>query len=178
MPYVTSKTVVIGIGNPFRNDDGIGPAVAARIEEQRPPGVRVIISDGEPSGLLEAWDGADLAVVVDAIHRVPASPGSIHRLTAGQLETGGTAASSHGLGVPDALRLGRALGRLPRRVVIFAVEAADTGAGTELSPPAAAALPEVVAAVMAELTPAKTAPGDQRPLHEAASSGRSSSAPP
>jgi hydrogenase maturation protease len=156
MPHVTTEAVVIGIGNPFRNDDGIGPAVAAQIEEQRLPGVRVVMSDGEPAGLLEAWAGAALAVVVDAIHQVPASPGSIHRLTTGQLETGGTAASSHGLGVPDALRLGEALGRLPRRMVIFAVETADTSAGAELSPPVAAALPEVVAAVMAELKPANT----------------------
>jgi len=157
MPDVTTWAVVIGIGNPFRNDDGIGPAVAAQVEEQHLPGVRVVISDGEPAGLLEAWSGTGLAVVVDAIHRVPASPGSIHRLTASQLETGGTTASSHGLGVPDALRLGRVLGRLPRRVVIFAVEAADTGAGTELSQPVAAALAEVVAAVVAELRPARTA---------------------
>ena len=38
-----------------------------------------------------------------------------------------------------------------------AVEAADTGAGTEISQPVSAALPEVVVAVMAELRPAKTA---------------------
>jgi hydrogenase maturation protease len=156
MPHVTTEAVVIGIGNPFRNDDGIGPAVATQIEEQRLPGVRVVISDGEPAGLLEAWAGADLAVVVDAIYRMPASPGRIHRLAASQLEDGGTAASSHGFGLPDALRLGRALGRLPGRVVVFAVEAADTSAGTELSKPVAAALPEVVAAVMTELKPAKT----------------------
>jgi hydrogenase maturation protease len=156
MPRMTTGAVVIGIGNPFRNDDGIGPAVAAQIEEQRLPGVRVVMSDGEPAGLLEAWSGADLAVVVDAIHRVPASPGRLHRLTASQLETGGTAASSHGFGMPDALRLGGALGQLPRRMVILAVEAADTGAGSGLSQPVAAALPEVVAAIMTELKPAKT----------------------
>ncbi len=63
MPRVTTGAVVIGIGNPFRNDDGIGPAVAAQVEEQRLPGVRVVISDGEPAGLLEAWSGADLAVL-------------------------------------------------------------------------------------------------------------------
>jgi hypothetical protein len=36
--------------------------------------------------------------------------------------------------------------------VIFAVEAADTGAGTELSEMVSAALPKVVAAVLAELS--------------------------
>jgi hydrogenase maturation protease len=151
VPHVTLQAVVIGIGNPFRRDDGIGPEVATQIQGQRLPGVRVVISDGEPAGLLEAWEGADLAVVVDAIQQVPGSPGSIHRLTASQLETGCTAASSHGLGVPDAIRLGRALERLPRQVVILAVEGADTGPGTGLSDAVAAAVPQAVAAVMAEL---------------------------
>jgi hydrogenase maturation protease len=148
---VTRQAVVIGIGNPFRRDDGIGPEVAAQIQGKRLLGVRVVIADGEPAGLLEAWEGADLAVVVDAIQRVPASPGSIHRLTASQLETGCTTASSHGLGVPDAIRLGRALERLPRQIVILAVEGADTGPGTGLSDAVAAAVPHAVAAVMAEL---------------------------
>jgi hydrogenase maturation protease len=148
---VTRQAVVIGIGNPFRRDDGVGPEVAAQIQGQRLPGVRVVLADGEPAGLLEAWEGADLAVVVDAVQRVPASPGSIHRLTASELEFGCTAASSHGLGVPDAIRLGRALERLPRQVVILAVEGADTGSGTGLSDAVAAAVPHAVAAVIAEL---------------------------
>jgi hydrogenase maturation protease len=148
---VNTEAVVIGIGNPYRRDDGIGPAVAAQIEAQRLPGVRVAISGGDPAGLLEAWAGADLAVIVDAIHRVPAFPGTIHRLTASQLETSGVATSSHGFGLPDALRLGRALERLPRRVVILAVEGADTVPGSGLSEAVAAAVPHAAAAVIAEL---------------------------
>lgn len=148
---MTRQAVVIGIGNPFRRDDGIGPEVAAQIQRRQLPGVRVVIADGGPADLLEAWEGADLAVVVDAIRRVPASPGSIHRLTASQLETGGSAASSHGLGVADAVRLARVLERLPRQVVVLAVEGADTGPGTGLSGAVAAAVPQAVAAVMAEL---------------------------
>ena len=162
---MTRPAVVIGIGNPFRRDDGIGPEVAAQIQGRRLPGVRVVVADGEPAGLLEAWEGADLAVVVDAIQRVPAAPGSIHRLMGSQLETGCTAASSHGLGVPDAIRLGRALERLPRQLVVLAVEGADTGPGTGLSGAVAAAVPRAVAAVMAELS------GHQgRPPRSAASS--------
>jgi hydrogenase maturation protease len=162
---VTLRAVVIGIGNSFRRDDGLGPEVAAQIHRRRLPGVRVVISDGEPVGLLEAWEGADLAVVVDAVQRVPASPGSIHRFTAGQLETGCTAASSHGLGVADAIRLGRALERLPRQVVILAVEGADTGPGTGLSAAVAAAVPQAVTAVVAELNRIKSPdkPGDANP---------------
>jgi hydrogenase maturation protease len=172
-------SVVIGLGNPFRRDDGIGPAVAAEIGRRHLPGVRVVISDGEPAGLIEAWSGAELAVIVDAVHSGPGSagpgpagtgpgapsPGRIHRVTAARLEhaqrdDGGGAGSSHGLGLPDALRLGRALGRAPGRAVILAVEAADVRPGPGLSAAVAAALPDVVAAVAAELrTAVEDGPG-------------------
>ena|SRR5262245_28983775 len=72
-------------------------------------------------------------------------------LAGGVLPADCTAAGSHGPGVPAAVRLGRALERLPRQVVILAVEGADTGPGTGLSDAVAAAVPQAVAAVMAEL---------------------------
>jgi hydrogenase maturation protease len=128
VPVGAARTVVIGVGNCYRRDDGIGPAAAAEIERQHLPGVRVVICDGEPAGLLEAWAGMDLAIVVDAVRCVPGTPGRMHRWPAGQLERGWTA-SSHGLGIPDALALGRALDRCPHRVVLFAVEAADLRPG-------------------------------------------------
>lgn len=154
----TVRAVVIGVGNCYRRDDGIGPATAAEIERCHLPGVRVVICDGEPAGLLEAWAGLDLAILVDAVRCVPATPGRVHRWPAGQVERGWTA-SSHGLGIPDALALGRALDRCPRRVVLFGVEAADLRPGTGLSRAVATSVPDVVAAIVAELRGAKVPPG-------------------
>jgi hydrogenase maturation protease len=157
-PVGAVRALVIGVGNCYRRDDGIGPAAAAEIERQHLPGVRVVISDGDPAGLLEAWAGLDLAIVVDAVRCVPATPGRMHRWPDGPLERGWTA-SSHGLGIPDALDLGRALDRFPRRMVFFAVEAADLRPGAGLSPAVATSLPDVVAAITAELRGAKVPPG-------------------
>ena len=154
----STSAVVIGVGNSYRRDDGIGPAVAAEIEGQHLPGIRVAFCDGEPAGLLDAWASTGLAVIVDAVRSVPAAPGRIHRCLPGQLGRG-SLASSHGIGVPEALSLGRALGQYPRRVVIFGVEAADLGPGEGLSEAVATALPDVVAAVAAELRRAKVPPG-------------------
>jgi hydrogenase maturation protease len=60
-------------------------------------------------------------------------------------------ASTHGLGIPDAVRLARALDQTPQRLVIYAVEAADLGFGHGLTPAVAAALPNVTRAVLAEI---------------------------
>ncbi|MBB5916734.1 hydrogenase maturation protease [Nocardia transvalensis] len=145
------RAVVIGVGNSYRRDDGIGPDVASRIERLCLPGVLATVCDGEPTGLLDAWAGADLAIVIDAVLCEPSTPGRIWRTTVDALRGVTTATSSHALGIPDAVPLGRALGRLPHELVVIAVEAARLDLGAGLSAPVAAAVPRAVDAVRAEL---------------------------
>jgi Hydrogenase maturation protease len=58
---------------------------------------------------------------------------------------------SHGFGLDDAIRLALALDRMPGRLVVHAIEAADLGQGTGLSPLVAAAVDEVASAVLGDL---------------------------
>ena len=142
--------VVIGIGNPYRRDDGVGPILTERLAKLVMSDVDVQVLDGEPTGLLDAWTGARLAIVVDAVLSEPPRPGQIHRTSMSTL-TSSAATSSHGLGVPEAVELGRALDRLPAQLIVYAVEAADVGYGTGLSPAVAAAIPELLDAVLTDL---------------------------
>ena len=139
-------TIVLCIGNPFRRDDGVGPAVVEAIDRL---GIATVLSDGEPTQLIEAWTGMDLAVVIDAVRCDPAVPGRVHRTVS--LTASAGQSSSHGLGVPEAVELARVLDLLPARLVVYAVEAGDVEFGTGLSTPVAAAVPTVVAAVLREL---------------------------
>lgn len=146
-----TRVAVVAVGNEYRSDDGIGPTVAREIADLDLPGVVVTVCDGEPTGLLEAWTGAQLAVVVDAVRYEPADPGRIRRTTVDAASGGAHPMSSHALGIADALLLGRALGRVPREVVVVAVEAASLDLGVGLSAPVAAAVPHVVRTVLTEL---------------------------
>ncbi len=146
--------VVIGVGNDFRRDDGAGPAVIARLRDLAPPGVRLVVTDGEPTRLIEAWTGAVLAVVVDAVRAQPPRPGTVHRFVMDQPRAGmGRTASSHGLGLDDAVALAIALDRMPGRLIVHAIEAAELTQGPGLTPPVAAAVGAVAAAVLADLSP-------------------------
>ena len=161
-----TSAVVIGVGNEYRRDDGIGPALVAALEERWLPGVRLLVSDGEPARLIDDWTGVPLAIVVDAVLCEPSTPGAIYRTDVqlhghadhddAVLESHPHTAGSHSLGIPDALRLARALDRLPQQLVVYAVEAADVSFGTELSDPVTAALPRLFDAVLTELTSART----------------------
>ena len=147
----TPRAVVIGIGNQLRRDDGIGPAVAAHIQRREIPGIRVVITHGEPMGLLDAWAGVRLAVVIDAVATEPCTPGRWRRIAADHLAPPCGAVGTHGFGICEALELGRVLNHVPQQLIIYAVDVGDVTVGQGLSAPVAATVPVLVDAVLGEL---------------------------
>jgi hydrogenase maturation protease len=153
------RAVVIGVGNEYRRDDGVGLQVLSRLRGAVPESVGLVSSDGEPAALIEAWAGADLAVVVDALRATsghpesgPAQPGRTFRLEIGQAgQRPAATVSSHGLGLGEAIGLAQVLGRMPGRLIVHAVEVGDCGYGVGLTPAVAAAAVAVAAAVLADL---------------------------
>jgi hydrogenase maturation protease len=131
---MAGATIVIGVGNPLRRDDGVGPAVVELLRRKTLPGVALATSLGGADDLIDRWNGYDLVILVDAVRARPAHPGRVHRLavprTSGERAR---AASSHGMDLSQAIELARELGRLPQRLVLYAVEAADVGHGAGLT---------------------------------------------
>jgi hydrogenase maturation protease len=146
------KIVVLGVGNRYRRDDGAGLAVAELLAGRVPEFVDVVECEQEPSRLLEAWDGAEAAVIVDTV-RSGAEPGTLHRFDASEepLPAQVFRGSTHAFGVGEAVELGRALGRLPRRVLVYGVEGAAFEAGEGLTPAVEAAVGPAADAVLEDL---------------------------
>jgi hydrogenase maturation protease len=151
-PPSGGTAVVIAIGNEFRRDDGAGPAVLRQLRDLVPSGVDLVLSDGEPARLVEAWTGAALAIVVDAVRALPPQPGRVYRFVLDRPRAGtGRPASSHGLGLDDAIGLAQALDRMPGRLIVHAIEAADLSQGPGLTPEVAAAVGPVTSAILDDL---------------------------
>ncbi|MFJ7199118.1 MULTISPECIES: hydrogenase maturation protease [unclassified Streptomyces] len=156
---LTTRIAVIGVGNEFRHDDGVGWAVVARLAERTearplPSGTALLVCDGDPARLIALWEDADLTIVVDAAHAHPGHPGRLHRLEmdGGQLSQTGTATSSHGLGLGDAVELARQLDRLPGQLVVYAVEGTDSSLGKGLSAPVAAVVAPLAERIATEIS--------------------------
>ena len=143
--------MVIGIGNDYRRDDGAGPAVIGQLRGLVPAGIELVITDGEPVRLVEAWTGAVLAVVVDAVCAEPSHPGRIHRFVVDRPVSVARPASSHGFGLDDAIGLALALDRMPGRLIVHAIEAADLTQGIGLTPPVAASVRAVATAILDDI---------------------------
>jgi len=143
------RSAAVCLGSPFRGDDAVGPLVAERLREA---GADVLECADEPTRLLDEWADLDTLVVVDAVVK-GAPAGTLHRVETERepLPRDLGLASTHAVGVADALELGRALERAPRRVVVLGVEGASFGMGDEITPEVAAVLDDVVEAALAEL---------------------------
>jgi hydrogenase maturation protease len=141
------RRVVIGVGNEYRRDDGFGPRVLAELvtlkaHDRALSAVDLYVTDGEPARLLDLWAGADLAVVIDAVHTDDGPAGQRVELTLHH-DTGlpdELTVSSHGIGLGTTVALGSVLGRLPHRLVVLAVFGGEFGFGHGLTAPVAAAV--------------------------------------
>jgi hydrogenase maturation protease len=143
--------VVIGIGQSLRGDDRAG-LEAVRLWQQSFPqrasqaNLRVELTELPGLGLLTLLEGAQYALLVDAVHS-GAPPGTMSLLTEADLadfETGST--SAHGWGVAETLSLGRRLTphQMPGQVELIGIEAGELGLGERLSPQVEAALTRAV----------------------------------
>ena len=147
-----SGVVLVGVGNSYRGDDGAGLAVAEVVRGRAPAGVEVVTCEQEASRVIDAIEGRDAAVLVDASSS-GAAPGTIHRFDASTEPVPARAfrSSTHAFGVGEAVELARALGKLPATVVVYGLEGETFAAGEGLSAPVAAAVEPAAEAVLEEL---------------------------
>jgi hydrogenase maturation protease len=141
--------LIIGCGNRQRSDDGAGILVAERLRDL---GILAETRSGEAADLIEAWRSADDVIVVDAV--VTGAPvGTVQAWDARQpLASVRTTASTHGLGVAEAIELAQVLQCLPARLQVYGIEGGRFEPGVEISPEVQLAIEDVARRIIARLS--------------------------
>jgi hydrogenase maturation protease len=140
---------IIGVGQQWAGDDGVGLAVIRGIRELDPRLDTVEVE--EPTRLIDLLtDGADPVVIVDGLDDAPA--GRVLMINSGQRDPRAQRLlSTHGVGVMEAIELARIAHpeRVARRIFIVGVTIQQTSRGGEgLSPAVEAAVPRAAAKVL------------------------------
>lgn len=137
---------VIGIGQPAAGDDGVAWAVVEALRREPLPDGVALQCVREASALVPLLEGR--VVLIDALL---ADPGDIHLLDEHELDSAAMCRlSSHGISVPEAIGLARALGQ-DSQLSIVGIGIAPPQPTPTLSPAVAAAVPAAVRAVLALL---------------------------
>lgn len=144
-----ATTLVLGLGNPWRGDDGVGPALIAALQaDSAPPDATLL--DGGTAGLemIVLWEGYERVIVVDAAE-MGCAPGTWQRfdLDHVRLTAHPLTGTLHAAGLAEALALAQALGQLPPQLILFGIQPHNVDWQSGLSPAVAAALPGLGAAV-------------------------------
>lgn len=148
-----SRCLVVGLGNPDSGDDGVGLAVATRLRAVAPGDTTVITCSGDVVGLLDMWKSRELVVLVDAVQS-GSSPGTVIRYDIVCEEPTvvlAPHASSHGIGVAEAIELARVLHQLPPRLLVYGIEGAQFDSGVDFSAEVEAAIDPTIDRIVTEL---------------------------
>ena len=150
---VSSRKVVLGLGNILNRDEGLGVHAVKALE--------VYLSDQNgrlvPEGVVEFLDGGTLGLnllpiveesshllILDAVNTNQPS-GTVIELGREQIPLyAGIQLSEHQVGFQEVLGLASFRARLPQHLHLIGAQPADIGIGLELSPKVADALPSLV----------------------------------
>lgn len=149
----TQPVVVIAFGNSLRGDDGVGPLVGELVAAARLPHVRVVSHIGDGARAVDAWADTRTAYLIDSASS-GAAPGTIHRfdgLAEPIPEAVFRGCSTHCFGVSTSIELGRMLGRLPGRLIVYGIEGENFSFGRGVTDRVRDAAQRLADRLMAEL---------------------------
>jgi hydrogenase maturation protease len=147
------NTVVLGLGNPIRTDDGVGVHAIRKLAAEKllPPDVRIIEGGTLGLDLLPCLRGVTHLLAMDAVDTGTA-PGTLSRFADEELANLPMGKSVHLLGFADLLGAMNLLDSAPRAVVLLGLQPKSTYWGTTLSPEVEAKLRDIIEAVRSEIS--------------------------
>ena len=132
-----TDTLVVGYGSPLRRDDAVGRVVAEEVESLRLEGVEVLVLTQLVPEVVEAMEGRDRVVFVDAtIDSEQVGVSLIHRRH--------SSTSSHHADPGALLALMEDIGMSAPEAYLVSIPAVDVSLGEKLSPVTRSAVGEAV----------------------------------
>ncbi len=149
------KTIVLGVGNPILQDDGVGIHVANQLKQQiNDPDVTIDEALTGGMNLLDMIKGYDKAILIDAVNIRDAKIGEVKRFLLSDFSSVHSD-NPHDVSLLEAIRLSKKLGEknIPRDIVIIGIVLKEIPYvfGEELSLKIAAAVPKAVKMTLSEL---------------------------
>lgn len=153
-----APVAVVGVGNILCADEGVGVHVVNELKRMAlPPYVKVFDCGTNGFAVLEAVDGAEKAVIIDAVS-AGGRPGTIYRLTLEELlameDVLFKLTSLHQFDLITALKVAQLTGmyRVPRDIVVIGVEVKSLEFNLALSEEVRLSIPKLIELVLREIS--------------------------
>lgn len=148
------KTIVLGIGNPILQDDGIGLHVIDALRKRmNNPMVTIETASTGGMNLLDMIRGYEKVILIDAVKQNDSKPGEVKRFSLSDFHSVHSC-NPHDVSLSEALHLAEQLGEkhLPLKIILIGITVKNTYEfGEYLSSEVSSAIPTAVSLVLEEL---------------------------
>jgi hydrogenase maturation protease len=145
-----TRTLVLGLGNTLRSDDGVGVHVVQALTELE-TGRHVTLRDGGTIGLALLSDIEESAalIAIDAAE-LGAEPGTVRVFSGSDMDNQlhGKKRTAHEVALADLIAAARLSGRKPLRCALVAIQPGSTEWGLTPTEPIRSAIPAACSAVL------------------------------
>ena len=137
--------ICVGVGNPYRRDDGAGLFIIRELKKTDYPSVFFAGPQREGVDIVELWKDFDAAYIFDAVSSGRPA-GTILRFTIppDDIPKSIFNFSTHAYNIADVIQLARALKQVPPQIYIYGVEGKSFADGPGLSEEVKAAALHIV----------------------------------
>jgi len=148
------KTIVLGVGNPILQDDGVGLHVIEALRQRLTnPLVTVETASTGGMNLLDMIRGYEKVILIDAVKQNNSKPGEVKRFLLSDFHSVHSC-NPHDVSLSEALHLAAQLGEkhLPLQIILIGITVKNTYEfGEHLSNEVSSAIPTAVSLVLEEL---------------------------
>lgn len=134
---------IIGVGNPFKGDDGIGLRLLEEIERKGlPEDVQTFDVGTNSLRVLHVLSDLDKAIILDAVH-FGGSPGEYTFFRPAEVKSLKESRGSHNIDLLEILELSKRLNEEPEEIVLMGIEPGSTSLSNDFSPSLKSRIPEL-----------------------------------
>jgi len=148
------KTIVLGVGNPILQDDGVGLHVIEALRQRLTnPLVTVETASTGGMNLLDMIRGYEKVILIDAVKQNNSKPGEVKRFLLSDFHSVHSC-NPHDVSLSEALHVAEQLGEkhLPLQIILIGITVKNTYEfGEHLSNEVSCAIPTAVNLVLEEL---------------------------
>lgn len=147
-----NKLIILGLGNPLFQDEGLGVHVIHQLmHEEMNNRIELIDGGTDGLGLLEIVERADYLIIVDAIDG-NLTAGTVKKLDASQIPLIITKKlSPHQFSFQEVLALAHLRNKVPQKMILIGVQPKSLDWGTELTREVAAVVPVIINLIYKEI---------------------------
>lgn len=128
------EILIVGIGNPFRSDDGVGHYVIDQLQSYRGSSIDFLKITSNSLHLIDIWKSRELVIVIDAIsaNHIPGTIIEMNSIDESLLVVH-SESSTHNLGLKETFLMAKALNVLPNQLKVIGIQGKNFDVGVALS---------------------------------------------